>query len=212
VRARVERVRAPHRAEPHGTDHGSQGAMLAIGGRERRRVRQPPRHRGRVARRLRNTVYTQAAARSAPLDGLSRRLRHGPEALARHGRGDDRRDGPPLRRPAARPTTGRRRTSISASCSPPGAARRLLPRRPTPDADPIEHLGPGGMSAELAALLADGAGWTPARVALFDAGFRLYWDARLRPRASARGRGCRRGCRTSRSQRSRTTIRRTSSC
>jgi hypothetical protein len=40
---------------------------------------------------------------------------------------------------------------------------------------PIEHLGPGGMSAELAALLAERRGWTPARVALFDAGFMLYW-------------------------------------
>ena len=40
---------------------------------------------------------------------------------------------------------------------------------------PIEHLGPGGMSADFAALLAARRGWTPARLALFDAGFALYW-------------------------------------
>ena len=40
---------------------------------------------------------------------------------------------------------------------------------------PIEHLGPDGMSAEFAALLAERRGWSAARVALFDAGFARYW-------------------------------------
>ena len=41
--------------------------------------------------------------------------------------------------------------------------------------EPIEHLTPIGMSGEFAALLAARRGWRPAQVALFDAGFSLYW-------------------------------------
>lgn len=40
---------------------------------------------------------------------------------------------------------------------------------------PIEHLTPVGMSRNFAALLAARRGWTAARIALFDAGFALYW-------------------------------------
>jgi hypothetical protein len=41
---------------------------------------------------------------------------------------------------------------------------------------PIEHLTPAGMSGPLAALLAARRGWSPARVALFNRGFDLYWQ------------------------------------
>ncbi len=41
---------------------------------------------------------------------------------------------------------------------------------------PIEHLGTTGMSREFAALVAARAGWSPATVALFDAGFARYWE------------------------------------
>jgi hypothetical protein len=40
---------------------------------------------------------------------------------------------------------------------------------------PIEHLTPIGMSVEFAALLTARRGWRAAQVALFDAGFSLYW-------------------------------------
>jgi hypothetical protein len=40
---------------------------------------------------------------------------------------------------------------------------------------PIEHLGPTGMDAAMAALLVEHAGWTAASVTLFDAAFALYW-------------------------------------
>src|SRR5262245_36459225 len=41
---------------------------------------------------------------------------------------------------------------------------------------PIEHLGATGMSREFAALVAARAGWSPAVIALFDAGFERYWE------------------------------------
>ena len=41
---------------------------------------------------------------------------------------------------------------------------------------PIEHLSDTGTSDALAAFLAERAGWTPAHRALFDAGWRLYWE------------------------------------
>ena len=41
---------------------------------------------------------------------------------------------------------------------------------------PTEHLTPAGMTAGFAALLAAKRGWTPERVALFDAAFSLYWS------------------------------------
>ncbi len=41
---------------------------------------------------------------------------------------------------------------------------------------PIEHLTPSGMSTELAALLTTRAGWSAARLELFDRAFALYWS------------------------------------
>jgi len=41
---------------------------------------------------------------------------------------------------------------------------------------PIEHLGATGMTGAFAALVAERAGWSPATVALFDAGFARYWE------------------------------------
>jgi hypothetical protein len=41
---------------------------------------------------------------------------------------------------------------------------------------PIEHLTDGGMSGEMAELVALRAGWAAERIALFDAGWRLYWE------------------------------------
>jgi hypothetical protein len=40
---------------------------------------------------------------------------------------------------------------------------------------PIEHLTPAGMSTAFAAWVAERRGWSPARVAFFDAAFALYW-------------------------------------
>ena len=40
---------------------------------------------------------------------------------------------------------------------------------------PIEQLTPIGMSGEFAALVGERRGWSAARIALFDAGFALYW-------------------------------------
>lgn len=41
---------------------------------------------------------------------------------------------------------------------------------------PIEHLTDGGMSGEFAELVAERAGWSRERIALFDAAWRLYWE------------------------------------
>src|SRR6185503_2053522 len=40
---------------------------------------------------------------------------------------------------------------------------------------PIEHLSATGMSRGFAALVADRRGWSPERIALFDAAFSRYW-------------------------------------
>ena len=50
----------------------------------------------------------------------------------------------------------------------------------------VEHLGPNGLSAPLAAALREHRGWSEERIALFDEAFGLYWTrtARLAARAS----------------------------
>src|SRR6185436_15591236 len=51
---------------------------------------------------------------------------------------------------------------------------------------PIEHLAPGGISTELAALLVERRAWEPARVELLSRAFALYWERSAALAARAR--------------------------
>src|SRR6185503_12294453 len=138
--------------------------------RERRRVRQSSEHQFGGARRRGEHRVSPGRQRRLPLDGFPRCLRHHPDALARHVAGD---------RAEQRPRARRWLPGVLLD------GCELQPRIPAVAdyyfADPslalvpIEHLTPIGMSGEFAALLAARRGWRSAQIALFDAGFSLYW-------------------------------------
>src|SRR5262249_46013069 len=117
------------------------------------------------------------------LDRLPRRVRNRAEALAQHAIRRHRAERPPARPRQPEPLLDE---------------RELRPRLSLIGADyylddprlvlvPIEHLGPDGMSAELAVLLSARVGWSTETIRLFDAGFACYWTRGMELARRTRG-------------------------